>query len=43
MRGMGIEPMRLAPVDLKPTSLTTRTSSLCAYTKEQREYGLTQI
>jgi hypothetical protein len=23
--GMGIEPMRLAPVDLKATSLTTRT------------------
>ena len=28
IRGVGIEPTRLAPTDLKPVSLTTRTSSL---------------
>ena len=29
MRGMGFEPMRLAPTDLETVSLTTRTSPLC--------------
>ena len=27
LRGVGIEPTRIAPADLKPASLTTRTSS----------------
>ncbi len=34
MRGMGFEPMRLAPRELESRSLTTRTSALCSYTKE---------
>jgi hypothetical protein len=29
MRGVGIEPTRIAPLDLKTNSLTTRTSPLC--------------
>jgi hypothetical protein len=30
MRGVGIEPTRIAPKDLKTFALTTRPSSLCA-------------
>ena len=39
MRGVGIEPTRIAPLDLKTNSITTRTSPLFRDVPVTKEFG----